>query len=292
MTTTRKEFTQNLIIDPKKYSFVVQKLREFCLDQGLVESHPQNRMSILAACEDPCTIATVEYAGHKWPLPQTGQMWLEYDMLTEKDEEAKGFFCVTTSYRNEPKPVKGRHDLVFPMFEFEIRGDYNALVNFCEGLLGHLGYDQSKFCYGDYVDVAKKLNTFEIEHEHEQMLNDKFGSVFFLQHFPSYTDPFWNMKKHRHGNLAYKLDVIVNGMETIGSAERSCDVKQMKHDFETISNGMYAKTLYNKIDKESVDQELEDYLSLEKIPTTVRSGGGIGLTRLIKGMEKEGLMTY
>lgn len=288
MSDTRKCLTQNLVIAPKKFSYVVQKLREYCLGKGLVESHPQNRLSILAACEDPGTIATVDYAGYKWPLPQTGQMWLEYDLL--KNPDVPGLFCVTTSYRNEPKPVPGRHDLVFPMFEFEIRGGFDKLVEFCEGLLTHMGYDPSKFKYGDYVDVAEKYKTYEVEHEHEQKLYEEEGSVFFLQHFPRHTQPFWNMKKTEDGSMAYKLDVIVNGMETVGSAERSCNVKQMKHDFETISNGMYAKTLYSKIDKESVESELEDYLSLENLHHLVRSGGGIGLTRLIKGMETEGLL--
>lgn len=286
---SRKEFTENLIIDPKKYNDVVQKLRSYCLEQGLLESHPQNRMSILAACEDPCTIATVEYGGYKWPLPQTGQMWLEHDIL-HADDDVKGFFCVTTSYRNEPNPVKGRHDLVFPMFEFELRGGFDRLIEFCEGLLSHMGYDRSKFNYGDYMDVAKHYNTTEVEHEHEARLYKDFGSVYFLKNFPNFTSPFWNMKRHDDRFLSYKLDVIVNGMETIGSAERSCDVEQMRHDFETISNGMYAKTLYNKLDKEGVDTELNDYLSTPSITKTVRCGGGIGLTRLIKGMEKEGLL--
>ena len=33
--------------------------------------------------------------------------------------EEKGYFCVSTSYRNEPNPVEGRHDKIFPMFEFD-----------------------------------------------------------------------------------------------------------------------------------------------------------------------------
>lgn len=280
--------TSNLIVNPKKFNFVVQKLRTYCLSKGMVETHPQNRLSILAACEDPGTIATVDYAGYKWPLPQTGQMWLEYDLL--ENPTVPGFFCVTTSYRNEPNPVKGRHDLVFPMFEFELRGNMDDLVEFCEGLLVHMGYDKSKFAYGDYEDMAKKYNVHELDHEHEERLCKENGSVFFLKNFPRHTQPFWNMKKSKDGSMAYKLDVLVNGMETLGTAERSTDVKQMRHDFETISDGLYMKTLYNKIDKKSVDKELDDYLGHKNIQTLVRSGGGIGMTRLIKGMEAEGLL--
>ncbi len=42
-----------------------------------IENMTQSRLSILAACEDPTTISTYNYAGEVWPLPQTGQMWLE-----------------------------------------------------------------------------------------------------------------------------------------------------------------------------------------------------------------------
>ena len=85
-----------------------------------MEVHTQNRLSILATCEDPSTISTYSYAGQVWPLPQTGQMWLEYEMLKHPNR-APGYFCVSTSYRNEADPIPGRHDLIFPMFEFEIK---------------------------------------------------------------------------------------------------------------------------------------------------------------------------
>ena len=109
------------LISPLKYSKVVKPLRRFFEDKGFLEVHTQNRLSILAACEDPDTIAKFGYAGKEWPLPQTGQMWLEYELL--KNPDCPGFFCISTSYRNEPNPVEGRHDIIFPMFEFEFKGD-------------------------------------------------------------------------------------------------------------------------------------------------------------------------
>ena len=48
-------------------------------------------------------------------------MWLEHELLSQPD--AKGFFCVSTSYRQEPNAIPGRHDIIFPMFEFEMPGD-------------------------------------------------------------------------------------------------------------------------------------------------------------------------
>ena len=109
------------LIDPRKYSETVTELRSFFLSKNYLEVHTQNRLSILAACEDPETVATYNYGGQVWPLPQTGQMWLEYELLS--NPSAEGFFCVSTSYRAEPIPVPGRHETIFPMFEFEMKGD-------------------------------------------------------------------------------------------------------------------------------------------------------------------------
>ena len=108
------------LIDSDEFHTVVRRLREFFEGRGFIEVHTQSRLSILAACEDPSTIATFTYDGQVWPLPQTGQMWLEHELL--RNPEAPGYFCLSTSYRNEPTPVEGRHDKIFPMFEFECRG--------------------------------------------------------------------------------------------------------------------------------------------------------------------------
>ena len=58
--------------DVVAFSEVVNKMRQFCLSKGFVEVNTQDRLSILAACEDPTTVATYNYAGQVWPLPQTG----------------------------------------------------------------------------------------------------------------------------------------------------------------------------------------------------------------------------
>ena len=115
----------NSLIEPKEFHEVVKRMRAFFESKGFIEVHTQNRMSILAACEDPTTVATYNYAGQVWPLPQTGQMWLEYELLRNPD--TPGFFCLSTSYRNEANPVPGRHDLIFPMFEFECKGGMDEL---------------------------------------------------------------------------------------------------------------------------------------------------------------------
>ena len=267
------------LIDPKDYHNAVKKLRNYFEGRGFVEVHTQSRLSILAACEDPNTIATYSYAGELWPLPQTGQMWLEYEMLNHP--EYPGTFCISTSFRNEPDPIPGRHDLIFPMFEFETKGGMLALEEVERSLLEALGFgDRSLYKWGDYPDIANEFGVKKLEAEHETRIGEKYGPVFFLKHFPLHTHPFWNMKKV--GDHANKIDVIIYGVETIGSAERSTNVDEMRELFHTISDGMYANILYSQFGKERVEEELEDFLSLELFP---RCGGGIGMTRMIRALK-------
>jgi len=262
--------------DSVAFSDVVNKLRAFCLDKGFVEVHTQDRLSILAACEDPDTVATYDYMGEVWPLPQTGQMWLEYELLTQP--ELPGVFCVSTSYRNEPNPVPGRHKLIFPMFEFELKGGIKALEQFETELLAHLGFGaRHDFVYKTYDELAQFYKTKELTHQHENKMETDFGPVVFCRDFPTYTSPFWNMKK-KGADHAHKIDVIIYGHETIGSAERSTDPKAMYTEFYTISQGKYARKLFDLFGQNRVEKELHEFLELDFFP---RVGGGIGLTRLI-----------
>ena len=78
------------LISPTKFTKTVGLLRSFFWTKVSKKLHTQNRLSILAACEDPFNVATYNYAGNIWPLPQTGQMWLEHELLSDPD--SKGFF--------------------------------------------------------------------------------------------------------------------------------------------------------------------------------------------------------
>lgn len=276
------------IIDTHDFNFVVQKLRSFFVSKGFLEVHTQNRLSILAACEDPSTISTYDYADKVWPLPQTGQMWLEYEML-KHPERAPGYFCVSTSYRNEKNPVPGRHDLIFPMFEFEIKGGMDELLKMEKELLVHMGFGvKSNFVEVDYSETAKAYGTDELENEHEELLCKQHGPVVFLKDFPQHTSPFWNMKLHDNDkNKAKKIDVIMWGMETIGSAERSTDVNEMRKQFYSISDEGYSKILFDKFSKDRVEEELNEFLNFDFFE---RSGGGIGMTRMISAMKKSDLI--
>tara|TARA_Y100000389_G_scaffold175039_1_gene185486 strand:+ start:82 stop:936 length:855 start_codon:yes stop_codon:yes gene_type:complete len=278
-------YKSGLIIDSVKFDKVINKLRSFFLAKKFIEVHTQNRLSILAACEDPFNVQTFQYTGKVWPLVQTGQMWLEYEILSKP--EVAGYFCVTTSYRMEPNPVPGRHDVIFPMFEFEFKGDINELVELQKELLVHLGYNKDNFYENDYKAIAQEFGTTELEHEHEEKLYTDKSPVAFIKNFPEFTSPFWNMRRNPDDDTSYKVDVILSGMETFGSAEREVDKDVMKAKFESIMDGDYKNKLFELFGEERTRAELDEYLELNFIK---RSGCGIGVTRLIKSMDKEGLL--
>lgn len=266
------------------FSYTVNALRSFFLGKGFVEVHTQDRLSILAACEDPTTIATYQYTNTVWPLPQTGQMWLEYELL--KNPVLPGVFCVSTSYRNEPNPIPGRHEIIFPMFEFEVKGEMRNLKALETELCEHLGFgSKSDFHYKQYDELAAYYKTEELTSVNEMQMKNDFGPVVFLENFPIRTSPFWNMRKN--GTHANKIDVILHGQETIGSAERSSNKNEMREQFHTISNGMYARTLYDTFGKDRVEKELDEFLSFDFFP---RFGGGIGMTRMIRAICEHGIL--
>nr|QBK85569.1 MAG: aspartyl/asparaginyl-tRNA synthetase [Marseillevirus LCMAC101] len=276
-------------ISSNDFDFLMIKLREFFHQEGLKEACVQHRRSILAACEDPNTISIYSHGGKVWPLPQTGQMQLELEML--RDPTAKGFFTISTSYRNEPSPIEGRHQSIFSMAEVEIDTDIKGLIDFEMRMLKHLGFDLELVMKEDWIPMARALNCSDkddIGHEEEQKIWKLWSPIFFLCNFPLKTSPFWNMKLDGiDKGIAKKVDVILYGMETIGSAERSCNPEEMRNLFHTISNGKYAERLYSEFSKERVDKELDEYLSYK---FRTRSGFGMGLTRLIRAMKLANLL--
>jgi len=271
------------MFDLRSYSQVISKLRYFFQDvKGFVEVPAQPRLSILAACEDPSTISLFNFSNTDYPLPQTGQMWLEHDLL--KNPDLAGVFCITTSYRNEPNPIEGRHDKIFPMFEFESFGGMDELRQLEKELVEYLGFPAPVI--KKYEALCKQYNTLELEASHETMMQQDFGNVVSLEEFPQRTHPFWNMKYKGEG-IYNKIDVILYGMETIGSAERSTDIKEMRDAFFTISDGQYAQILFDAFGKERVIAELDEYF---KLPMLDRYGAGMGVTRLARAMKLASLL--
>ena len=137
--------------------------------------------------------------------------------------------------------------------------------------------------------ISEKYGIKELEHEQETALAKDVSPTFFLTDFPEYTSPFWNMKRYDEPkqDIAKKVDVILSGQETFGSAERETDPVVMRERFETISEGGYKKKLFDLFGEERTTKEMDDFFKFDFFK---RSGGGIGMTRLIRSMKTEGLM--
>jgi len=282
---------QQPMIKPLDFDTMVQKLRGFFMPLGFKETFPQPRVSILAACEDPKTIRKYEFSGMEWPMIQTNQMFLEFDLMSQP--ELEGVFCLTTSYRDEPKPVEGRHNKIFPMFEAEHLGDYEHLLSTLSELVQHLGFVNSKseIKFFTYDELCEKYGVSILEAEHETKMWEEYGDVVAITHFPQRTSPFFNMKQigfNKHNEPIYaKCDFIICGQETIGAAERETDIEKMREMFYTISNGEYSSQLFDLFGESRVESELEDFF---KLNMTIRWGFGMGITRLERAMKLKNLI--
>lgn len=289
----KKKIYEQKIIEPQDFDKMVSKLRGFFISRGYLETFPQPRLSILAACEDPKTVRSFNFNGDVWPLSQTSQIWLEYDLL-KNYEKINGVYTLTASYRDEPNPIENRHEKSFGMFEAEHKGDFNHLLDTLKDICVHMGLvdDVKNIPFFTYRQLCEHYSVDILEHEHEELMWKEFGDIVGITKFGSSTSPFWNMSQEgtdeKTGEKLYnKCDLIICGQETFGSAERSNDINQMRENFHTISNGMYAKLLYNSFGKERVEEELEEYLSLKMNP---RWGFGMGIGRLLRSMKIKGLI--
>lgn len=264
------------------YNKVINKLENFFKKKNFIQVNTQSKLSILSACEDPKNIVSINFRNEKWPLPQTGQMHLEFELLN--NPKVEGFYCQTTSYREEKNPIEGRHDFIFPLFEFEFKGDMNQLLELEMDLLKELGY--KNIMNFDYDDICDQYKCDDIDHiiENKVYVDNNFED-YLIKKFPLKTEPFWNMKLEN--GYAKKIDVILSGQETIGSAERACNIDDMIYQFYNIENGEYAKRLFYLFSKKRVLKELNDYIKLKFI---MRSGGGIGVTRLLRSMNMRKLI--
>src|SRR5690606_20298370 len=109
-------------------------------------------------------------------------------------------------------------------------------------LLEFLGFgDRENFFHKSYEEMSTKYGVSILEAEDELKIYDEYGPIFFLENFPERTNPFWNMK--RTGEVSHKVDLLLHGVETIGSAERSCNADEQRASFYSIEEGNYAEKL-------------------------------------------------
>ena len=107
-------------------------------------------------------------------------------------------------------------------------------------------------------------------------------------HFNKSKSSALKLKKELEGLGAetYLLKADLNNQKTDLTGIQN-DVQEMKEQFYTISNGEYANLLFGLFGKDRVELELFKFLSHDFVP---RYGGGIGVTRMVNAMIKEGVM--
>merc|ERR1712048_296364 len=102
------------------------------------------KVNILSVSQNISTISTFTYGGEVWPLPQTGQVWLE-QALFMGNSSVPGYFCVSMSYTT---------DAILPLFEFVMRGPMEDYVKLQKELLTELKIEEQ--CpVKSYADVQK-----------------------------------------------------------------------------------------------------------------------------------------
>lgn len=261
------------------YHKTVSRLREFFTSRGFIEVHQQSHQSFLAVADNLSTITTYQYGNETYLLPQSAHMWLEFELL--KNPDLPGVFCCSTSYRQHKNPVAGRHENIFPIFDFETSGNIETMAKLQKELLEHFGFDISTLKTAQYEDITLDFGVRKIDAATETRIGRELSPITIVKNKPNSLNPSWSSK--RKDNHVKTSDVILYGMEIIGASERGTNPEHMRERFYTIDDGNFAKTLFETFGQARVERELGEFLSLDLFP---RSTGSIGLTRMISALRK------
>ena len=94
------------------------------------------------------------------------------DLKDYKEKPNKELIEKLFKLKNEfdkPNPIEGRHDKIFPMFEFESHGDINDMIELESELLHYLGFGEG-FPTVKYEDASQRYN--KINDEMKKRLGD------------------------------------------------------------------------------------------------------------------------
>lgn len=261
------------------YHKTVSRLREFFISRGFIEIHPGSRQSFLAIAGDVSTIMTYNDGTENYLLPQSAHMWLEFELL--KNPELPGVFCCSTSYRQHKNPVPGRHENIFPIFDFETSGGIQTMVQLQRDLLEYLDFNMEHYNEFTYENLTLDLGVKNIDAVTESVIGQNISPTTIVTNKPETLNPSWSSK--REGHCVKTSDAVLFGMETIGASERGTQADLMRKRFYTMHDGNWAQTLFDTFGQNRVERELGEFLSLNFFP---RSTGSIGLTRMIRALRE------
>ena len=243
-----------------QYHYVINCIRLYFIEKGLIECCLQQKFPILSSCDES--------------FKHTHQFLLEYELL--QNDKISGYFCVNNS--------NIEHTNSIPTVEFVINGDIHVLESFIQHLLVYLCYNNiSEYTIKDYSYITNKLNANVnyLSNTVKQKIYTKFGPVFLLKNYPFNTAVHWTIKGNITDNTYNKLVTILSGYESITSYEISSDKNDMLNQFNSMS---YNTHLGNT---EDVNEELNQYLSQLFV---TRSYGKMFILEIITSMIKERLI--
>ena len=82
------------------------------------------------------------------------------------------------SYRQESNAIPGRHDIIFPMFEFEFPGTIDDLKAMEYELCEYLGFKKSEEkTYADWQKHYELGAHAEMDASHETKMYEQFGTT-------------------------------------------------------------------------------------------------------------------
>ena len=271
------------MINSLDFTDITKKLRRFFDKKGWVEVYTQNTLHLLSVHEDTNILSNFNYDGMIWPLPQTAKITLDYELL--KHSDWKGVFCLSTCFKNSSDQLDTSDNKIVPMYEFIMRGNMEDLIHIEAELLHYLGLGEiDQFVYKKYSTLLEK---YDINELNNKLIYDDIGSVVFLKEYPNDNSTFWNTKLATNKLTLKNINVIINGIKVIHSAEMSVNKEDMREQFNKMNNKNYTNILFSNYGKERVEKEVEDYLKLDFF---TRAGGYIDITKFINIMKLNNLL--
>lgn len=233
-------------------------------------------VGVTGACENVSTLFKVDYFGKEAFLAQSNQLYLE--LWTPY---LSNVFCLVRSFRAEPD-VDDRHQTEFGLFELEMLGDLDLLIERISGTVRAACNEVVKNCGREleelfgrnpedirdlhfkripYVDAIKILNEDkfpelkfgdDLKADHELRLTEILNGPLFITHYPKEIK-FFNMKDNAdQPGIVNSTDLILPlSGESAGAAERETDIFKICE--KLLESSMY------RILKETTSVEDKDF---------------------------------
>lgn len=276
--------SNSITINPEDFKYMMNKITRFFISRGFAETYPSPNSSILST-----------YCKFEGIIPTHGYVWLENELLDNPDRN--GYFSIRNHYIVSP----GKQN--YYTFDFESKGTMSDMIQLNRHLLAYLGFTTSNIprrsnYYNDsyfrgkvaeslvndslyyseteYDDISIQTNCPGQTDKLDPRIRKEYNSVCFIKNFPKESNSLWNIKEMN--NKTKRVDIILNGINTITGYEKSCNPEEIKHNFYEQN---HVDILYNTFSKQKVDKDFDEYISKTLFP---RYGGRIIMSNIADAM--------